>query len=151
MVLHFHLTGPQIFNKYPAFYELKMFMTAFTKARHFFPILSQINTVHAFIFSVNNICFNIIIPSTSIFSRVLPTKPVRVYLLITHSASHKPRPSHYVLSSTIHEASHYTILSSPCYVFLFTNITYMDLGVNKWVAPWFLWLPIRLTIGYYSA
>ena len=54
------------------------------------PILSQIKTAHTFIFSIKNIYFNIIIPPTSIFSRVLPTNPVSIYLLITQTACRYP-------------------------------------------------------------
>jgi len=97
-------------------------------------ILSQTYTVHAFIFSINNIYFNIIIPPTSRFSRVLPTNSLRISLLLKHAACHMPCPSHYVLCSTNHEAPHRTILSNPCYVLL-TNIPYMDIGVNEWVTP----------------
>jgi hypothetical protein len=94
-------------------------------------ILSQIYTVHAFIFSVNNIYFNIIILPTSRYSRVLPTNSLRISLLLKHAACHIPCPSHYVLCSTNHEAPHRTIWSNPCYVLLITNIPYMDIGVNE--------------------
>jgi len=39
------LTGPQLVKKFPAFYGNRMFITAFTRARHV-PILNQINAVH---------------------------------------------------------------------------------------------------------
>jgi hypothetical protein len=57
-----------------------------------------------------------------------------------------PCPSQYVICSTNHEVPHRTIFSSPRYVMLLTIITYKYLGVNEWVAPWFLWVPTRRTI-----
>jgi hypothetical protein len=41
-----HLTVAQLTKKFPAFNGTRMFMTLYSRAHHWFPILSQINPVH---------------------------------------------------------------------------------------------------------
>ena len=41
------LAGPQLVKKLPASYGTRRFVTAFTRALHSVPTLSQINPVHA--------------------------------------------------------------------------------------------------------
>jgi hypothetical protein len=55
------LTGLQLFNKFPAFYGTRMFITAFTSVRHL-SILSQLNPVHTptslFLKILSAVCLN---------------------------------------------------------------------------------------------
>ena len=50
--------------KFPAFYGIWKFITAFTRAHHLNPILSQIDPVHTSIFHFLKVYLNIVLPST---------------------------------------------------------------------------------------
>ena len=80
------LAGPQLVKKLPASYGTRMFVTAFTRAHHSDPTLSQINPVHVPPQPIPvKIHFNII-PQLSLG---LPSGPSPV----PHTF-HMPRPSH---------------------------------------------------------
>ena len=51
MFLGDHITGPQIFHKLPAFYELKVHDRV-NNSPPLVSIINKINTLHAFIFSI---------------------------------------------------------------------------------------------------
>jgi hypothetical protein len=84
-------TVAQLVNKFPVFYEIRMFITVFTRTSSPVSVLSQANPVHNLQPYCPQIHFNIIFRPTSRSSGV-PAKIV--YYFSTSYARYMPRLSH---------------------------------------------------------